>query len=127
MFGNAKAERRALESTYEDVCTINRRQDVEEWTGITRQVSAPVYEGVICAISKSGNGSKQTEAQHNLDHDMLLFTLPNIVIKAGDEVTVKRFGRMDPLSPLIESYEVIGKPTPYVTHVQCKLKAVGLA
>lgn len=127
MFGHVKAERRALESTYEDVCTISRRKDVEEWTGITKQVSEPVYIDIICAISKSGNASKQTEAQHNIDFDMLLFVQPHIVIKAGDEITVKRFGRMDPLSPLKESYEVIGKPTPYVTHVQCKLKAVGLA
>ena len=127
MFGHVKAERRALESTYEDVCTISRQKDVEGWNGITKKQAVPVYTDIICAVSKSGNGSKQTEAQHNVEYDMLLFVQPHIVIKAGDEITVKRFGRMDPLSPLIESYEVIGKPTPYVTHVQCKLKAVGLA
>lgn len=126
MFGNVKLERRALESTYEDVCTISRMEDVEGWNGITKKQAVPVYEDIICAISKSGNASKQTEAQHNIDFDMLLFVQPHIVIKAGDEITVKRFGRMDPLSEHVQAYEVIGKPTPYVTHVQCKLKAVGL-
>lgn len=127
MFGNVKAERRALESTYADLCTISRMVPVEGSNSITRPVSTKIYEDVICALSASGDSSKQTEAQHSIEYDMLLFVQPETIIEPGDQITVKRFGRMDPNSTYVKNFEVVGMPVPYVTHIQAKLKAVDLA
>lgn len=126
MYSNVKAERRALESTYSDLCTISRMEDVTDENNITRQEPVEVYQDVICALSAKGDSSKQTEAQHHLEYDRLLFIQPEIVINPGDQVMVKRFGRLDPNPPYIQTFQVIGMPVPYVTHTQAKLKAVGL-
>lgn len=127
MFGNVKVERKALESTYEDTCTVSRMVPVEGSNGITKPEPATVYKDVICALSASGDSSKQTEAQHLIEYDVLLFVQPETIIESGDQITVKRFGRMDPNSTYVKTFEVVGVPVPYVTHIQAKLKAVDLA
>lgn len=128
MFGNVAAERMALESTYEDTCTVNRLDQSEGSDGITRTNDAPdnVYVDIICALSAKGDSSKQTDVQQHIEYDMQLFVEPDKILEAGDNVTVRRFGRFSPAAIELR-FEVIGQPVVYATHNQVKLKAVSLS
>ena len=127
MFGNPKLERAAIESIYEDSATISRRENVTGDDHITRAEWKTICENVICALSYKGDSSRQTEAQHSLDYSRKLFVAPEVDIRPGDTIKVKRFGRFQPDSLLTEEYEVVGKPMHYLTHQEVPLKAVDLA
>lgn len=118
MFGNPKAERRALELTYEDVCLITRLNPIEI-NNIASMQQIQVYSGK-CALSKNVNRSDQTEAQQNVAEEMVLFVAPEPIVTSGDKVEVNRLSRMD----LTYNYEVIGKPFYYATHQEIRLRVV---
>lgn len=127
-YGNAAAERAAIESTYEDVATVERNETVRGAGSISEYKRVTVYEGVVCGISyASADKSDQTDVQHNIDVEATLFISPELDIRPGDYITVKRFGRDNPISTLIREYEVIGLSPIYATHQEVRLKAGGLA
>ena len=126
MFGDPIAERMALETTYEDLADIERETVAADEYNIARKVLKPVEVGVICALSRGGDQSAQTEAQHNIRHDFKLFLPPETDVKAGDTVKVYRFGRIKEAGEPL-TFEVIGLPLRYLTHTEATVKAVGLA
>lgn len=128
MFGNPGAERAAIELTYEDTATVSR---IEEQTGanqITKAVPVVIYDKIICALSYSGSDrSEQTKAQNNIDYDAVIFAAPELRILPGDRVCLKRFGRDDPASQRLLSFEVVGRPAVYATHQEIRVKDGDLA
>ena len=127
MFGDPAAERAAIEATYEDIATV---KDMRPQTGpdkVTHMVEIEVYTDVACALSAKTDRSDQTDAQHTIEYDMVLFAAPYLAIKAGQTVMVRRFGRDDPGSLLVHAFEVVGRPIVYATHQEVALKARDLA
>lgn len=112
MFGNVTAERVAIESTYDAVCSISR-PSVKSEDGIARPVSAVIAEGVRCGLSRGGDSSGQDIANVIAD-SRVLFVAPETDIRAGDAVTVTLYGRS-------ETLEAVGIPLLYATHQEVTL------
>ncbi len=87
-----------LAMTYEDLCIVERIDDVEDpLTNITKQEYVLAYEDVQCALSQTGLGQAGGLAVVE-DADMLnvtiseyrLFTKPDILFLKGDKVIVQQ-------------------------------------
>lgn len=121
MFGNPTAERAAIESTYEDTMTVTRADKVVGKNNIAKVNPRVIYSAIKCALSYSGtNGSQQTQAQQDIDHDAVIFAAPELEINPGDKIDLTRFGRK-------LAFEVIGRPNLYATHQEIKVKDGGLS
>ncbi len=123
MFGNPGAERAAIELTYEDTATITRTTQQTGANKITKSVPGVIYSEIICALSYSGSDkSRQTKAQNEVDYDAVIFAAPDLLVLPGDTVALKRFGREDPTSKRLLSFEVVGRPAVYQTHQEIRVK-----
>lgn len=128
MFGNPAAERAAIEMTYEDTATISRTETVTGSNNITKTVPVEKYSAIICALSYSGGDkSEQTKAQNEVEYDAVIFASPDLLVLPGDRVSLKRFGRIDPGSQRLLSFEVVGRPAVYATHQEIRVKDGDLA
>ena len=128
MFGNPAAERAAIETTYEDTATISRTETTTGSNNITKTVPVVKYSEIICALSYSGSDkSQQTDAQNEIDYDAVLFAAPDLLVIPGDSVSLKRFGRMDPTSQRVLTFQVVGRPAVYATHQEIRVKDGDLA
>ena len=128
MFGNPAAERAALEMTYEDTCTIYRMEEVTGSNKITKAERVPVAENVICSLSSMQiRPSEQTAAQNDIEYTVKLFLGPEINIRPGDQIDVKRFGRVNPASETVLKYESTGQPMIYATHQEIMVKGRDIA
>lgn len=128
MFGNPAAERAAIEMTYEDTASVSRTEPVTGANNITNPVPVVKYNEIICALSHTGSDkSEQTKAQNEVDYDAVIFAAPDLLVLPGDSVTLKRFGRDDPSSQLLLTFEVVGRPAVYATHQEIKVKDGDLA
>lgn len=126
MFGDPNAERAALESTYEDLADIKRTTVEVDADNIAKKTLVVVKAGVICALSRGGDQSAQTDAQHNIQHNFKVFLPPDTDVKAGDMLDVYRFGRIAQPTEA-QTFEVIGVPLRYLTHIEATAKAVSIA
>lgn len=127
-FGNASAERAAIELTYEDTATVSRTTSQRGKNNISTSSPSVIYDGIICALSYTGSdNSRQTDAQNNVDYDAVIFASPDLLVLPGDTIVVKRFGRDDPSSGRNLTFEVIGCPSVYATHQEIKVKDGDLA
>lgn len=127
-FGNAAAERAAIEMTYEDTATVSRTAPQRGQTGISTPVPSVVYSSITCALSySSSDSSGQTDAQNNVDYDAVIYSRPDLVVLPGDTIVVKRFGKDDPSSQIDLTFEVIGRPSVYATHQEIQVKDGDLA
>jgi hypothetical protein len=113
MFGNAAAERKAIESTYDAVCGISRPA-ADYSDGIAQNVYTVIAEGVPCGLSRGGDSSSQDMANVIAD-SRVLFAAPETDIKAGDTVTVTLYGRT-------ERFEAVGISLLYATHQEVTLQ-----
>lgn len=128
MFGNPAAERAAIELTYEDTATISRTTPQTGANKITKAVPTVIHNEIICALSYSGSDkSEQAKAQNTVDYDAVIFAAPELLVLPGDSVSLKRFGRDDPSSQILLSFEVVGRPVVYATHQEIKVKDGDLA
>ena len=128
MFGNPAAERATIEMTYEDTAAISRTEPVTGANHITKAVPVVKYSEIICALSYSGSDkSQQTNAQNEVDYDAVLFASPDLLVLPGDRVSLKRFGRVDPTSQRLLTFEVVGRPAVYATHQEIQVKDGDLA
>lgn len=116
-FGNIPAERTAIESTYEGLCTVSEMTDVKDpVTGKTRQQSVPVLIDEPCALSQfSLPAATQTVASDQVSYDVKLFISPDVLIKPGSRIAVVQNG-------MVFEGEQAGKPFRYATHQEIKLK-----
>lgn len=112
MFGNVTAERKAIERTYDAVCTVSR-QFSEYNDGIAQGTVSVIAENVPCALSKGGDSSAQGMA-NVISDSRVLFIAPETDIRAGDMVTVTLYGRT-------ETLEAVGIPLLYATHIEVTL------
>lgn len=107
MFGNPAAERAAIEMTYEDTATISRTETTTGSNNITKTVPVVKYS--------------------EIDYDAVLFAAPDLLVLPGDSVSLKRFGRMDPTSQRVLTFQVVGRPAVYATHQEIRVKDGDLA
>ncbi len=127
-FGNASAERAAIEKTYEDTADVSRTTPQRGQNAISTSDPSVIYSGIICGHSYSGSdNSRQTDAQNNVDFDAVIFAGPDLLILPGDKIALKRFGRDNPSSQAILNFEVVGRPAVYATHQEIKVKEGDLA
>lgn len=127
-FGNASAERAAIEMTYEDTATVSRTTPQRGQNAISTSDPSVIYSGIICALSYTGSdNSGQTDAQNNVDYDAVIFAGPDLSILPGDKIVLKRFGRDDPSSQKDLNFAVVGRPAVYATHQEIKVKDGDLA
>ena len=71
-----------------------------------------IYSEIICALSYSGSDkSEQTKAQNEVDYDAVIFAAPDLLVLPGDGVSLKRFGRDNPSSQILLSFQVVGRPS----------------
>lgn len=120
MFGAPSRERAALETTYEDVAEVRRTVEVAEGSITETVPDAVIYGSIACALSAGSDSSHQTGAQNSLRYDAKIFCAPELDIRAGDDVRVRRFGRE-------RRFSVVGVPFLYATHQEVKVREVGLA
>ncbi|OMD04734.1 ABC transporter ATP-binding protein [Paenibacillus sp. FSL R5-0636] len=118
-FGNIPAERLAIESTYEGLCTVSEMKDVKDpVSGKTRQEPVVVFADEPCGLSQSTLPSAtQTVTSDRVEYDAKLFISPDVTIKPGSRITVQQNG-------MEFKGEQAGKPFRYATHQEIKLKEV---
>lgn len=118
-FGNIPAERAALESTYEGLCTVSEMLNVKDpVTGKTRQQPVPVLIDEPCALSQSSlSAATQTVTADQVNYDAKLFISPDVTILPGSRITVWQNG-------MIFRGEQAGQPFRYATHQEIKLKEI---
>ena len=125
MIGNPGVERKIIEVTYEDTCSVSRFTSVLEGS-ITKSVPEEVARGVICAISQTGLSSiattVQTESENKVEYSIKLFCPPDIKILPGDAIEVQRFGRLPNLPNKAYFFESAGEALIYPTHQEIMLK-----
>lgn len=118
-FGNIPAERAAIESTYEGLCTVSEMKDVKDpVSGKTRQQPVVVFADEPCGLSQSTLPSAtQTVTSDRVEYDAKLFISPDVTIKPGSRITVQQNG-------MEFKGEQTGKAFRYATHQEIKLKEV---
>ncbi|MGE7613519.1 ABC transporter ATP-binding protein [Paenibacillus sp. NPDC101420] len=118
-FGMVAAERAALESTYEGLCTVSEMKDVKDpVSGKTRQEPVVVFADEPCGLSQSTLPSAtQTVTSDRVEYDAKLFISPDVTIKPGSRITVQQNG-------MEFKGEQAGKAFRYATHQEIKLKEV---
>lgn len=108
LFGNPKAERKAIESTYTDVCDIVRNVE-KEIDFINRHIDEVIYKNIPCALSMNKNTINSTDTAAFFNYSAVIFISPEIDIRPSDKIIVTRYGRT------IE-YTNAGRPVVYATH-----------
>lgn len=127
-FGNASAERAAIERTYEDTAIVYRTTPQRGSDAFSTSDPSVVYPGITCALSYTGSdSSRQTDAQNGVDYSAVLFAGPDISVLPGDKIVVTRFGRDDPSSAIQLHFEAVGRPAIYATHQEITVKDGDLA
>jgi hypothetical protein len=118
-FGNIPAERAAIESTYEGLCTVSEMKDEKDpVSGKTRQQPVIALLNEPCALSQSSlPATTQTVTVNQVSYDAKLFISPDVTIKSGSRITVVQNG-------MVFEGEQAGKPFRYPTHQEIKLKEV---
>lgn len=114
-YGNAAAERAAIELTYDSLCSITRQELVTEGN-ISRRRETDVAVNVRCALSYTGSDGSSQQEGHLIDWDAVVFIGPEQNIRPGDHIAVKGI-----------TFEVIGRPVVYATHQQIRVKEAGLS
>lgn len=112
-----KATRKALEATYEGVCTIIERQDVrDEVTKITQKTEAVVFENMPCRVSfETLQVAALGETAASVVQNVKLFLSPEVVIPSGSKIRVEQDGECT-------VYAASGVPAVYPTHQELMLE-----
>jgi len=111
------AARRAIESRYTGLCTVIERQQVkDERTKVTSLKDVTVLSNCPCRLSYSSKKAvNQTDTAASIDQTIVLFTAPEIAIKAGSKVIVTQNGAT-------VEYKASGVPAVYETHQEVMLE-----
>lgn len=122
VFGNVALERKAIELTYEGLCTVTEYRQVKNPdTRETEQKEVTVLENQPCALSQTSLAApQQAETTNNLAYDAKLFISPDITFHSGSKIRVIQDG-MD------YEFEQTGEPFRYPTHQEIKMKRIDRA
>lgn len=114
---------------YTDTMSIYRTQEVMDGS-LTRHERALVSENIPCRIYQSDNRTiNMTETASNVDQSNHLACDISVDVRAGDEIIVKRGGRLGRQGPTIRAfagdpnlyYEPFGAIIPGLAHQEIRL------
>lgn len=117
MVKEKNAVRKAIESTYEGIATVEEYQKIkDEVTKLTSSRAVVVLENQPCRLSfESLQATNQTESAAAVSQITKLFLSPDISIKAGSKITVTQAGKT-------AEYTYSGVPSIYDTHQEIVLE-----
>lgn len=112
-----KAARKAIESTYEGVCSIVEYKAVTDGeTKITRHEEITVLEEQPCKLSfEKLNAVVQTDTAAAISQGTKLFISPEITINSGSKIVVVQNG-------VTGEYSASGIPAVYASHQEIMLE-----
>lgn len=112
-----KAARKAIESTYEGVCSIVEYKAVTDGeTKITRHKEITVLEKQPCKLSfEKLNAVVQTDTAAAISQGTKLFISPEITINSGSKIVVVQNG-------VTGEYSASGEPAVYASHQEIVLQ-----
>ena len=111
------AVREAIESLYEDSCdVIEKRSITDPVTKKTNFEEVTIFEGYPCKLSFSTLPSTSGENTSSVVQSVKLFISPDISIKPGSKITVKR------QDGSFTDYASSGKPAVYASHQEIALE-----
>lgn len=88
------SERRAIEKTYTDKCTVYEFVKTKD-KGITKTNKVLLFENMQCALSqKSMKPTNQGFIANTISYDAKLFLSPEVNIRPGSHIEVKRLSRL---------------------------------
>lgn len=116
MFGDVKAERAAIETTYTDTCDVIRTIE-KEVNYINKSVTEKVYEDIACGLVMGSSPTNQTDTFALFNYSVKVFLPPEPIILAGDKFIVHRFGQTF-------EYKSAGDSVKYETHQEVTLVKV---
>ena len=110
------AARKALEATYEGLCTVYEYRDVtDEKTKLSSEEEVAVIEDQPCKLSfEKLNSVVQTETAAVQAQGVKLFLAPEIAVGSNSKIVVTQNG-------ITEEYSASGKPAIYPTHKEITL------
>lgn len=106
-------ERKAIESTYLDKCTIYRRDNYKDpISKQTKQTEIIIAENIKCALSRnSGRETNFTTAHGEVQGSYTLFCAPEVDIISGDRIEVT--------TSMVQVFALwAGKPFKYISHAE---------
>ncbi len=109
--------RKALEETYEGVCTVIEYHDVQnEKTKITSQEEVIVIANQPCKLAFNRLAATiQTETAAAISQSVKLFLAPEILIRENSKIVVTQDG-------VTQEYGASGPPAIYSTHQEVPLE-----
>ena len=112
-----KAARRALESTYEGICTIVVYQNgTDEDTGLTGSAEEVEAVDIPCRLSfEKLAPAAQSETGAAITQGVKLFLAPEIKVASGSKIIVTQEG-------ITSAYQASGVPAIYPTHQEIMLE-----
>lgn len=112
-----KASRRALESTYEGICTIAvSLESTDEDTGLTGSAEEIEAEDIPCRLSfEKLAPAAQSETGAAITQGVKLFLAPEVKVASGSMITVTQEG-------VTSAYRASGVPAIYPTHQEIMLE-----
>lgn len=112
-----KAARKAIESTYEGICSIVEYGDIlDEQTKITSQGEIIVLEGQPCRLSfETISAAHQSDTASSVSQRTKLFVSPETTVKSGSKIVVTQNG-------VTTEYSASGEPAIYFSHQEIMLE-----
>lgn len=116
--------RKAIESTYEGLCTIYEYIEIEDPdTGetIVSPEPVPIHENIPCKLSKKTiSAADDGEVANTIKYEPVLFINPDIEIKAGSKIVITQHG-------VTRQFKRSGEPFVYETHQEIVLQRTDTA
>lgn len=112
-----KASRKALEGTYEGICTIAvNRESTDEDTGLTGSAEEIEAGDIPCRLSfEKLAPAAQSETGAAITQGVKLFLAPEIKVANGSKIVVTQEG-------MTSAYRASGVPAIYPTHQEIMLE-----
>lgn len=108
--------RKAIESLYDDVCTITEHRKVKKENKSTGFDDVIVLENQPCRLSyKTVNNANQNETATSIVQLTKVFIAPEIQVKPGSKLTITHKG-------VVKEYKNSGEPAIYDTHQEIVLE-----
>lgn len=117
MVNARESARKAIESTYEGVCSIVEYGDIlDEQTKITSQGEIVVLEGQPCKLSfETISTANQSNTAASVSQRTKLFVSPEIIVDPGSKIVVTQNG-------VTTEYSASGEPAVYFSHQEIILE-----
>jgi len=109
--------RKAIESTYEGICSIVEYGDIfDEQTKITSQGEIVVLEGQPCKLSfETISAANQSDTAASVSQRTKLFVSPKIIVDPGSKIVVTQNG-------VTTEYSASGEAAVYFSHQEIMLE-----